>query len=338
MVGSPERRVRFSSDTTSGTAFRTGLPYGVRAGPSTRRLSTPFMLTLLDVGSLIDRRNDVNRAFFATSPAGGPASTIQSHNCPQRRATVALGSKGSNGTRSVPATRPHRRATVAFESEGSPRSAHDRRLELNLPNRSQWGTKSACDSLQRCPRDPTPMPRGRPGCRNFAVYVDQRRGRHGRRPLSRNSPSGSSRSPAARCHHRCFLVAHTNRATNPRNTCAARFLGSISQTSLTPASKYSLTLRAISGLVFPVLSTSTARSGARSGIGSVGLSRPGCRSQLMNDTSGMHKSWCNAHHAVCAGADPKVRLLEVVIDQEYQTGRQPCFIESHGFLHQGTVD
>ena len=72
-----------------------------------------------------------------------------------------------------------------------------------------------------------------------------------------------------------LVGADKDRLHGSRITRAVRFLGSISQTRLTPASKYSRTLRAISALVFPSLSTSTARSGANSGIGSVGLSRPG---------------------------------------------------------------
>ena len=53
-----------------------------------------------------------------------------------------------------------------------------------------------------------------------------------------------------------------------------------------PAAKYSWRLRAISPGVFPALSTSTARSGARFGIGSLGSRRPGS-ARWRNATSGM---------------------------------------------------
>ena len=64
-------------------------------------------------------------------------------------------------------------------------------------------------------------------------------------------------------HLRHLIDARTSDDfSTDQNTRAVRFLGSISQTRVTPAAKYSRTLRAISGRVFPSLSTSTAKSGA----------------------------------------------------------------------------
>ena len=158
--------------------------------------------------------------------------------------------------------------------------------------------------------------------RGRAGLQARRRIRAGRRRRRATGPRGPRPTPTA-----------TSRRT------ADRFSGSISQTSRTPASKYSPTLRHISAGVFPSLSTSTARSGTRSGTGSLGLSPPGSLSHEMNDTSGIsHESGGDLHHAVGTDADPPIIFIEKHVDPGRELQAHPRLFESHGFLHQSALD
>ena len=139
--------------------------------------------------------------------------------------------------------------------------------------------------------------------------------RRGRRPRSSKSERGRTKPGKTAPPSSAWLARTRADFSIVEKTRAVRFLGSISQTSRTPASKYSRTLRAISALVFPSLSTSTARSGARSGIGSRGLSRPG--SLLPGDerqVGNPHQAGSDPHHAVRSDADPQVVLIEIRTD------------------------
>ena len=140
--------------------------------------------------------------------------------------------------------------------------------------------------------------------------------RRGRRPRSSKSERGRTKPGKTAPPSSAWSARTRADFSIVEKTRAVRFLGSISQTSMTPASKYSRTLRAISGLVFPSLSTSTARSGARSGIGSRGLSRPG--SLLPGDERQIgnpHQAGSDPHHAVGSNADSQVVLIEIRTDQ-----------------------
>ena len=84
--------------------------------------------------------------------------------------------------------------------------------------------------------------------------------RRGRRPRSSKSERGRTKPGKTAPPSSAWSARTRADFSIVEKTRAVRFLGSISQTSMTPAPKYSCTLRAISGLVFPSLSTSTARS------------------------------------------------------------------------------
>jgi hypothetical protein len=70
------------------------------------------------------------------------------------------------------------------------------------------------------------------------------------------------------------------------NNSTVRVRGSSCQTICTPARKYSWRLRAISPDVFPTLNASTAKSGTKSGRGSVGTWRLGKRSHEIKAAAG----------------------------------------------------
>ena len=101
------------------------------------------------------------------------------------------------------------------------------------------------------------------------------RARGGVKPGRTSPPSSESGPPSADVDR--FAAVKTR---------AVRAFGSMSQTSRVPASKYSRTLRPISALVLPLLSTSTARSMRQLGHRLVGRFRPGRRSQEMNVSRG----------------------------------------------------
>jgi hypothetical protein len=83
----------------------------------------------------------------------------------------------------------------------------------------------------------------------------------------------------------------TAKASGAVWTATLRFLGSTTQASVVPARKYSFSLRRISPRVLFSLSTSTAKSGTRSGIGLPVNSRFGSFSQRTNATSGARTSF-----------------------------------------------